>query len=106
MKTLVPFIYAFFLLTSLVLFQTHVYARDQQWQELISDYNQHLEHKLKSKGIPGAALSIVNGPDDSYVQGFGVTKMHKGLPVNAHTRFRLASVSKTFACSLSAKLAF
>jgi len=104
MKTQVPFIYSFLLLACLALFQTHVYARDQQWHELISDYNQHLEHKLKSKGIPGAALSIVNGPDDSYVQGFGVTKINKGQAVNAHTRFRLASVSKTFAGSLTAKL--
>lgn len=35
----------------------------------------------------------------------GVTKIRNGQKVNKHTRFRLASVSKTFAGSLSAKLA-
>jgi beta-lactamase class C len=35
----------------------------------------------------------------------GVTKTRNGQKVNKHTRFRLASVSKTFAGSLSAKLA-
>jgi len=35
----------------------------------------------------------------------GVTKSRNGQEVNKHTRFRLASVSKTFAGSLSAKLA-
>ncbi|MGR3982348.1 serine hydrolase domain-containing protein [Pseudoalteromonas sp. 1181_04] len=105
MKPFVSLINSFFFVITLVLFQSQVHASKQQWQEFVNDYTQHIEHKLKSKGIPGAALSIVNGPDDTHIQGFGVTKLNKGLAVNAHTRFRLASVSKTFAGSLSAKLA-
>lgn len=105
MKLLVSFIYYFFLLASLISLLAKAHASEPQWDQLIGDYSQHLKYKLKSKGIPGAALSIVNGPGNSYIKGFGVTKLHKGLAVNAHTRFRLASVSKTFAGSLTAKLA-
>ena len=78
---------------------------DPKWQSFINDYNRYLERKLVSKGIPGAAISIVNGKDLSFVKGFGLTKRSKGRRVNEHTRFRLASVSKTFAGSLTAKLA-
>lgn len=88
-----------------LLFSWYTHASDKQWQLLISDYDKHLALKLKSKGIPGGALSIVNGPDDIFVKGVGVTKFAKGRKVDAHTRFRLASVSKTFAGSLTAKLA-
>ncbi|MCQ8877312.1 beta-lactamase family protein [Pseudoalteromonas shioyasakiensis] len=104
MKYFVQLIYAFVLLTPLA-FPCISHAADKQWQSFINDYNQHLALKLKSKGIPGGALSIVNGPNNSFVKGFGVTKIAKGRTVDAHTRFRLASVSKTFAGSLTAKLA-
>lgn len=103
MKYFVPWVYTLFLLT--LLFSRLSYATDKQWQSLVIDYEKHLALKLKSKGIPGGALSIVNGPDNIFVKGMGVTKLSKGRKVDAHTRFRLASVSKTFAGSLTAKLA-
>lgn len=60
---------------------------------------------MKKKRIPGAAISIVKPNFPSIALGLGKTKLRNGTPVNATTRFRLASVSKTFAGSLSAKLA-
>lgn len=104
MKYFLPWVYTVFLLT-LLFFSGLSHATDKQWQSLVSDYEKHLAAKLKSKGIPGGALSIVNGPDNLFVKGIGVTKLSKGGKVDAHTRFRLASVSKTFAGSLTAKLA-
>ena len=105
MKYPTPLIYSFILLLSMVFFHPSVNAGDEQWQALLKDYNKHLQNKLKSKGIPAGALSVVNGPDNTYVKGFGVTKLKNGQRVNEYTRFRLASVSKTFAGSLTAKLA-
>jgi beta-lactamase class C len=78
---------------------------DPNWQLFVQEYGQYVEKKLKSKGIPGAALSIVNLQSDDYVKAMGRTKVKNGLRVNKFTRFRLASVSKTFAGSLAAKLA-
>ncbi|MDN3378120.1 MULTISPECIES: serine hydrolase domain-containing protein [unclassified Pseudoalteromonas] len=104
MKYFVPWVYTFFLLT-LLFFSWFGHATNKQWQSLVSDYEKHLVAKLKSKGIPGGALSIVNGPDNLFAKGVGVTKFVKGRKIDTHTRFRLASVSKTFAGSLTAKLA-
>ena len=61
--------------------------------------------KLRKKGIPGAALSIVKVGEGEHAFGYGKTKRRSGKTVNEYTRFRLASVSKTFAGSLAAKLA-
>ncbi|MEN8636143.1 MULTISPECIES: serine hydrolase domain-containing protein [Pseudoalteromonas] len=78
---------------------------DPDWDAFVKKYGRYAQKKLKSKGIPGAALSIVNINNSDYIHTMGVTKTRNGQKVNKHTRFRLASVSKTFAGSLSAKLA-
>lgn len=67
-------------------------------------YHDLMVKKLKSKGIPGAALAIVKVGEPSLAVGYGVTKRGGKQRVDAQTRFRLASVSKTFAGSLAAKL--
>lgn len=76
-----------------------------KWQPFVEHYTNDLARQLKKQNIPGAALSIVAAGQPSVAVGFGKTKIKNGRQINAHTRFRLASVSKTFAGSLSAKLA-
>ncbi|WP_419148435.1 serine hydrolase domain-containing protein [Pseudoalteromonas 'SMAR'] len=80
-------------------------AANEQWSQFLKRYSKQVERKLKEKSIPGAALSIVHMQHGSYAVGFGRTKSRSGRAVDANTRFRLASVSKTFAGSLTAKLA-
>lgn len=78
---------------------------DPDWPAFVKKYGRYAEKKLKRKGIPGAALSIVNMQSSDYIHTMGFTKVGSSQRVNQHTRFRLASVSKTFAGSLAAKLA-
>ena len=78
---------------------------DSSWDGFVKQYGRYAEKKLNSKGIPGAALSIVSIGNADYIHTMGRTKARSGTQVNRHTRFRLASVSKTFAGSLTAKLA-
>lgn len=47
--------------------------------------------------IPGLAVAIVQNGRVLSARGYGVTDSRKGLPVDAHTVFRLASLSKSFA---------
>ena len=105
MKHLNPLLYclsALCLLFSAVSFSAKA---DPNWDAFVKKYGRYAQKKLKNKGIPGAALSIVNINNADYIHTMGVTKIRNGQKVNKHTRFRLASVSKTFAGSLSAKLA-
>lgn len=87
---------------------THLQASastDPDWEAFVKSYGRYTEKKLKIKKIPGGALSIVNSQARDYIHTMGHTKVRSGQKINPHTRFRLASVSKTFAGSLAAKLA-
>ena len=98
--------YSFLFLLLIQLFSSrNALASDQQWQTFVNDYNKYLTRKLTSKGIPGGSLAIVKIGEENFIKGIGRTKIKDGRRVNQHTRFRLASVSKTFAGSLTAKLA-
>lgn len=51
--------------------------------------------------VPGIAMSIVHNGQVLSARGYGVTDVHKPEPVDAHTVFRLASLSKAFAGTMA-----
>ena len=51
--------------------------------------------------IPGLAIAIVQHGRVVYEQGYGITDMQRPEPVDIHTVFRLASLSKSFASALT-----
>ncbi|MCG8309956.1 MAG: beta-lactamase family protein [Cytophagales bacterium] len=58
---------------------------------------------VRSKS-PGAAIAIVRDGRIIYEKGFGVKSFGSNDPIDKHTTFRIASVSKTFAGVLTGKL--
>ena len=72
---------------------------------LIADFDQYYAAQLKQHAIPGAAYAIVKGDKIIAAAGFGVRQVGSEQPVDAYTVFRIASVSKTFAGSLTSLLA-
>jgi CubicO group peptidase (beta-lactamase class C family) len=61
------------------------------------------EHKMREHKIPGVAIGIVdNGVITT--RGLGITNVDEPLPVNAHTVFPIASISKTFAATAMMRL--
>ena len=54
--------------------------------------------------IPGLAVAIVQDGRVLSARGYGVTDARNGEPVDAHTVFRLASLSKTFAGTVTGML--
>jgi CubicO group peptidase (beta-lactamase class C family) len=61
-----------------------------------------IESVLASTGVPGLAASVVHGGDLLYAKGFGVRDLKTGVPINAKTVFRLASVSKSLSSTVVA----
>lgn len=53
-----------------------------------------MQSLLQRHDIPGGALGIARGGRIAYVRGFGLANKESGIPVQADSRFRLASVSK------------
>lgn len=54
--------------------------------------------------VPGIAMSIVHGGQILSARGYGVTDVSQPEPVDAHTVFRLASLSKAFAGTMAGLL--
>ncbi|HWS77145.1 MAG TPA: serine hydrolase domain-containing protein, partial [Thermomonas sp.] len=54
--------------------------------------------------IPGLAVAIVQNGRVLSARGYGVTDARNGEPVDAHTVFRLASLSKSFAGTVTGML--
>jgi CubicO group peptidase (beta-lactamase class C family) len=61
------------------------------------------EAKMKEFNVPGVAVGIIHNGVVT-IRGFGVTNVEDPLPVNAHTVFPIASISKTFAATAMMRL--
>jgi len=61
------------------------------------------EAKMKEFSVPGVALGIIDGSSLT-TRGLGVTTVEDSIPVNAHTVFPIASISKTFAATAMMRL--
>jgi beta-lactamase class C len=88
-------------LLSISAFSTHTSAQidDQKW---IDEYTDAVVADAKKFNIPGFALVILKKGQPATFKYYGVTE-RGGEPINQNTKFRLASVSKTFTAGLIAK---
>lgn len=80
------------------------HASEQDFEQFVANYAQQFQQELAKKQVPGAAIAVVHGKKQSKAIGFGVRKVGGKDKVDANTRFRLASVSKTFAGTVAAIL--
>lgn len=71
---------------------------------LLSDYEANILKLQRNTGTPGVAIAVVHDSSIVYLKGFGVREIGKADSVDAHTVFRLASVSKCFAPILTGLL--
>ncbi|MFZ1808855.1 MAG: serine hydrolase domain-containing protein [Cyclobacteriaceae bacterium] len=71
-----------------------------EYIELLSDYEDYINESLKLTGVPGAAIAIIHDSTIIYLKGFGVRSVDTQEPVDVHTAFRLASVSKPVTSAL------
>ncbi|UTW56457.1 serine hydrolase [Kordiimonas sp. SCSIO 12610] len=67
-------------------------------------FDTHFKELLTKNKIPGGAYAILRGGKIYKIQTYGQRKKGETAKVNADTVFRWASVSKTFAGALTAKL--
>lgn len=67
-------------------------------------FEAYVEKARVAEGIPGVVVVIVKDGKVAYLKGFGVRIAGKGEPVDGHTPFALASVTKSFTNTLIARL--
>jgi len=67
-------------------------------------YRLWLAGEIADKTIPGVAMAIVSSSRVLDVETWGVRRQGEAAPVDEHTIFRIASVSKTFAGTVAAMM--
>lgn len=81
--------------------------KPEDWRGAI-DYralNTRIQAMMADRTMTGLAIAVVENGRLSFVQGYGLTAVEDGRKVEADTVFRWASLSKTVASTLSARLA-
>ncbi len=72
--------------------------------QIVVDFDLFVHYTLEDWGIPGAAIGIVHQDSIVFLKGYGVRRMGEPDKIDAHTVFRIASVSKGFASTLTGLL--
>lgn len=70
----------------------------------VAAFERQAQQLVASGQVPGMALVIVQGGRVLTARGYGVTDVHNPETVDAHTVFRLASLSKSFASTATGLL--
>lgn len=73
---------------------------------VLPQFDRDVERIFGAYHVPGAAVAVVQNGKVVYVKTLGVGSTSKGNPVDEHTVFRIASVSKTFAAVLAGQAAY
>ncbi|XPF95904.1 serine hydrolase domain-containing protein [Colwellia sp. RE-S-Sl-9] len=79
------------------------YGKD--FTEVRKKFSKTVASELKKHNIPGAAYVIIQNNKVVALETFGYTDKSKSKKINADTVFRLASVSKPFAATITTMLA-
>ena len=74
-------------------------------RDLVYALDASIEHVLQDFAIPGLAIGIVDNGQPVYIRGFGVRDTRSDQPVNAHTIFHVASITRTFTATAVLQLA-
>jgi beta-lactamase class C len=76
-----------------------------EMQEVFEQYDQWVTEAIEESGTIGAAVAITYKDQIAFMKCFGTRKAETGEPVDEHTVFRLASVSKPVTSVLAGILA-
>ncbi|MCY7355106.1 MAG: beta-lactamase family protein [Lysobacter sp.] len=70
----------------------------------VREFEMLAQELVANQRVPGLALAIVQNGRVLSARGYGITDMSAAEPVDAHTVFRLASLSKSFAGTMTGML--
>jgi len=106
LKRIAKYVLFSILLNALII---KVYAEDNpntstHLNLVLYNFNLFVENTLEEWSLPGAAIAIVQNDSIVFMKGYGLRKSGHPQPIDTHTVFRIASVSKGFASTLTGLL--
>ena len=100
-----PALVAFLLLSSGLVSAPGAHAEGTAFAGAARTFATQFEHELRSRAVPGGAFAVVHKGQILRLGTFGHVDLAGSRPVDANTRFRIASLSKGFSGVLAASLA-
>ncbi len=76
---------------------------NERIHNILPNFETYIKKTLQDWDAPGVAVAIVKDGQVVYQKGFGVTEVGSSQPVNEHTVFQIASLSKIFLATLYAQ---
>ena len=61
----------------------------------LENFGQYIEDSMISWHCPGVAVALIKGDDILHQRAYGLRDVDDQLPMTEHTRFAMASVTKT-----------
>ncbi len=80
------------------------YEEGKNIDSIVAAFDSHVSAVMREKDAPGVAVAIVANGRIVFEKGYGVKKKGGSDPINIHTSFRIASLSKSFAAVLTGLL--
>ncbi len=74
---------------------------EQRISQFLPKFEQYIQKNMPAWAIPGMAVVIVTQDKVLLCKGFGTREVGKNKPVNEHTAFQIASLTKNFTASLA-----
>ena len=76
-------------------------STEQRINQFLPKFEQYIQKNMPAWAIPGMAVVIVTPNKVLLCKGFGTREVGKNKPVNEHTIFQIASLTKNFTASLA-----
>lgn len=67
---------------------------------LPDDFDSFVNKIMKENNLPGLAIAIIENDSLVFIKGYGVRKISESDPIDEHTLFQAASLTKTFTATL------
>lgn len=74
---------------------------EQRINQFLPKFEQYIKKNMQDWAIPGMSVVIVTKDKVLLCKGFGTREVGKNKPVNEHTVFQIASLTKNFTAALS-----
>ncbi|MCX6089347.1 MAG: serine hydrolase [Candidatus Atribacteria bacterium] len=69
---------------------------EEQWKQIITDFDGYVQKTMKDWEVPELAIAIVKDDKVIFSKGYGAKEMGKSDPVDEKTVFEIGSTSKAF----------
>lgn len=77
------------------------FANEAKLQEILPKFEAHVQKTMQEWAVPGLAVVVVTPSKMLYIKGFGTREAYQNKPVDSHTVFQIASLTKIFTSVLS-----